>query len=52
MSARWRWWARRAILLFAGVYVLGLMRVPTLIPYVAVVFVVIWDAVRTARSGD
>ena len=50
MTARWRWWARRAILLFAAVYVLGMFGVPTLIPYLAVVFILAWDAIRTTRK--
>lgn len=50
MTSRWRWWAVRAIVLFAGVALLGVLHVPTLIPYLAAIFIVGWDAIRTTRS--
>jgi hypothetical protein len=39
-------WAIRAIAAFLAVYMLGVAGVPTLVPYLAVLFAVIVDAVR------
>ncbi|MGE3275954.1 MAG: hypothetical protein AB7O67_12630 [Vicinamibacterales bacterium] len=46
---RLRRWALRAAVLFLAVYLLGLFRVPTLIPYLAVLLVVCVDLVRAWR---
>jgi hypothetical protein len=48
-AGRWRWWALRAALAFGVVYALGVLGVPTFVPYLAVVFVVVLDAVNVAR---
>lgn len=44
-----RGWCLRACLLFAAVYGLGLFGVPTQVPYLAAVLVVVADAVRVRR---
>jgi hypothetical protein len=46
---RWRWWALRAILAFGIVYALGVLGAPTLVPYLAAVFVIVIDGVNVAR---
>jgi hypothetical protein len=52
LGRRWRWWALRAIVLLGGVYLLGLLDVPTLIPYLVALFAVVSDGLRTwRRSG-
>ena len=49
---RFQGWAIRAIAGFLVVYLLGSFGVPTLIPYVAVIFAVLIDAVRTATRRN
>ena len=44
-------WAVRSAVLFLAVYVLGLLRVPTLIPYIAGLLVVVADLARSLRAG-
>ena len=44
-----RGWALRASLLFFGVYLLGAIGTPTLIPYLAVLVIVVADAGRLLR---
>jgi hypothetical protein len=51
LGRRWRWWAIRAIALLSVVYLLGLMNVPTLIPYLIALIAVISDGFRTWRRG-
>jgi hypothetical protein len=49
---KWRRWAVRAIAAFAVVYGLGLVGVPTLVPYITALLLVAIDAWRTAaRTG-
>jgi hypothetical protein len=40
----------RSVAVFLAVYLLGLVGVPTLIPYVTAVLVVLVDALRTAAQ--
>lgn len=49
--SRLRGWAIRAVVLFLAVYALGLFRVPTLIPYLAVLLVVLADLIRAVAAG-
>jgi hypothetical protein len=49
--SQWRWWALRAILLFGLVYALGVLGVPTLVPYLTVLILVAVDARRVAARG-
>jgi hypothetical protein len=51
LGPRWRWWALRAIVLLGAVYLLGLLDVPTLIPYLVALIAVVSDGVRTWRRG-
>ena len=51
LTNRWRSWARRAILLLAGVYLLGMTDVPTLIPYLTALLAIVGDGIRTVRKG-
>jgi len=51
LSARWRWWALRAVGAFGVVVGLGSAGVPTLIPYVTALLLVAGDVVRTARAA-
>lgn len=48
--APWRWWALRASLIFGFVYAIGVLGVPTLVPYLAAVILVVIDAVGVAKS--
>jgi len=52
LTNRWRSWARRAIFLLAGVYLLGMTNVPTLIPYLTALLAILGDGFRTARKGE
>lgn len=51
LSARWRWWALRAVGAFGVVIGLGAAGVPTLIPYLTALLLVAGDAGRTARAA-
>ena len=51
LGPRRRWWMLRAIVLFGGVYVLGLTGVPTLVPYLIALIAVVSDAFRTAKTA-
>lgn len=48
--APWRWWALRAILIFGFVYAIGVLGVPTLVPYLAAVILVAIDGVGVLKS--
>lgn len=50
-AAGWRWWALRAILTFGFVYALGVLGVPTLVPYLAALIVVAVDARQVSRAS-
>lgn len=50
-AARWRWWALRAILTFGFVYALGVLGVPTLVPYLTALIVVAVDARQVSRAS-
>src|SRR5262245_7800412 len=52
LTNRWRWWARRAIVLLAGVYLLGKTDAPLLIPYLTALLAIVGDSIRTMRKGE
>ena len=43
------WWLLRTACVFCAVYLLGLAGVPTLVPYVTAVILVLGDGARVAR---
>ena len=51
LGPRWRWWSVRAIVLLGVVYLLGVMDLPTLIPYLIAVFAIVSDGLRTWRRS-
>jgi len=52
LTNHWRWWARRALVVLAGVYVLGMLDVPALIPYLTALLAIVGDGIRTARKKE
>lgn len=46
-----RWWCIRATCVFAAVYLLGVLGVATLIPYVTALLIVVGDAIRLSRRA-
>lgn len=49
MTKRWRQWCIRACCLFGAVYLIGLLGVPTQIPYIAALLIAVADAIAIAR---
>ena len=51
VMSRWRRWAVRTIVAFLIVYALGLLGIPTLVPYITILLVMAVDGARTATTS-